>query len=449
MTAEPSSTAMSPQRLLGLSRTLTLHVGSDGTILAAHGGFGGFLGFDTSRLVGTNVFEFVAENDSHHLATYFLESAVDSQDAIALPAPFRVSVVGPDGDHHGVDVIPTGIHTTGDQPEWVALLVPVNLYGSVTRALELEMEGADRSDVKRMLCEELALDNASYTNRWILVEFGDDGRVDVCTSRAEDDAIAEAVREDVVAGWKPWRGVEPSVAEILDLSTVGAATSAQLVERGWQRTVVAPVSERGLLTAFYLIVGRVPDDYVTSAITANVIARIEKLVRATALLLERWETEDQLRLDAHCDPLTGLHNKRSLAFFIGNISAMSSVLFIDVDRFKLVNDTYGHAAGDQVLIVVTQRLLEVCGSDTFIARIGGDEFVVVLKGVDIEEATQLGERVLETVGRPLELDVGPSSVSVSVGVAKLDSSGSIDAADKAMLNAKRSGRSRVAVAPDN
>ena len=449
MTIDLPGTALSAQQLLHHTRTLTLQVGDNGTILAAHGGFGGFLGYDTSGLVGTNVFEFVAESDSHHLATYFLESAVDSHDAIALPAPFRISAVDPDGRHHAVDVIPTGIHTTGEQPEWIALLVPVNLYGSVTRALELEMEGADRNDVKRMLCEELTLDNASYTNRWFLVEFGDDGRVDVCTSRAEDEAVATAVREDVAAGWEPWRGAEPSVAEIVDPSTVGHATSAELAARGWQRTVVAPVPARGRLAAFYLIVGRVPDDYIASAITANVTARIEKLVRATALLLERWETEDQLRLDAHRDPLTGLHNKRSLAFAVGNISAMSSVLFIDVDRFKLVNDTYGHASGDQVLIVVTERLLEACGSDTFIARIGGDEFVVVLKGVGIEEATKLGERVLETVARPLELDVGPSNVSVSVGVAKLDSSGSIDAADKAMLNAKRSGRSRVAVAPDN
>jgi hypothetical protein len=105
MTIDLPGTALSAQQLLHHTRTLTLQVGDNGTILAAHGGFGGFLGYDTSGLVGTNVFEFVAESDSHHLATYFLESAVDSHDAIALPAPFRISAVDPDGRHHAVDAL--------------------------------------------------------------------------------------------------------------------------------------------------------------------------------------------------------------------------------------------------------------------------------------------------------------------------------------------------------
>ena len=446
---EPTRTVLSAEELLDHSRTLTIQVGSDGTILAAHGGFGGFVGFDIPRLVGSNVFEFVAEGDSHHLATYFIESAVDSPDAIALPVPFRVSVVDAEGLHHAVDVIPTGIHRTSGQPEWVALLVPVALYGSVTRSLELEMEGADRSVVKRMLCEELAVNNASYTNRWVLVEFGEDGRVDVCTSRAEDAAIAEAIRKDVVAGWEPWHGVEPSTAKIVTPAEIAGATAATVAKRSFQRTIVAPVHVRDRLAAAYIIVGRVPDDYVTSAITANVATRFEKLVRATALLIERWETEDQLRLDAHHDALTGLRNKRSLMTALAELATESSVMFIDVDRFKLVNDTYGHSLGDRVLMIIAERLLESCGRDAFVARIGGDEFIVLLNGVGLDDAARTGQQVLDAVARPLGLDDGPTNVSVSVGVAKLHPSGSIEAADRAMLTAKRAGRSQVAIADDD
>ena len=448
MTTSSTATAMSAEELLTHSRALTIQVGVDGTIRAAHGGFGGFLGFDTSRLVGTNVFEFVAPSDANDLATYFLESAIDSPDAIALPVPFRVSVVDPQGMHHAVDVIPTGIHTIGGDPDWVALLVPVTLYGSVTRSLELEMEGADRCEVKRMLCEELAVDNASYANRWVLVEFGDDGRIDVCTSRAEDATIANAIHTDAENGWQPWDGLSPSTTEIIDPSFIADNTSAQMTARGWQRAVVAPVHVRDRLAGAYLIVGRVPADYVASAITANVAQRIQKLVRATALLIERWEAEDQLRLDANCDPLTGLGNKRSLDTALVHVSAVSTVLFIDVDRFKVVNDTHGHSLGDQILMIVAERLVEACGSDAFVARIGGDEFVVLLNGVGLDQAAEVGRRVLAAVARPLEIADGPSELSVSIGVASVDSSGSIEAADKAMLAAKRAGRRQLAIAPD-
>ena len=450
MTTEPptgtSGLDLTAEQMIALTRTLTVLVASDGTVLDARGGFGGFIGLDTENLVGTNVFDFVAEDEAGQLATYFIENADESPDTIALPVPFRMTVVDDDGLAHAVDIIPTGMRV-GDEIRWVAVLVPVALFGSITRSLDLEMEGADRADVKRMLCEELAADNANYTNRWMLIEFGDGDRVDVTTSRPEDHAIADAVRRDVVDGWEPWRGLAPAAIDTVALSAIGTTTLPMMIERGWQRSIVAPVHVRDRLAGVYLLLGRVPDSFPATLVTANVAARIEKLVRATALLMQRWETVAQLRIDAAHDPLTGLHNARSLQAAIDGHDGQGSVLFVDVDRFKQVNDTHGHAAGDLVLIEIADRLLDACGPDAIVARLGGDEFVILLSRIDVDAAADVGRRILDAVARPLGLDDGPTAVSVSVGVAALDPSNAFEAADRAMLTAKRSGRGQLALAP--
>ncbi len=184
--------------------------------------------------------------------------------------------------------------------------------------------------------------------------------------------------------------------------------------------------------------------------------------------VERDVTLDKRRLDeleflADRDTLTGIPNRRALLRGIeseiegrmarnagGAASATGPcVAFIDVDRFKQVNDGLGHAVGDAVLYGIADRLAEnVRRSDT-VGRVGGEEFAVCMPGVSLEEGEALAERLRRSVAStPFESPAGPISITVSIGVASFRPGDGLAAlmerADAAMYDAKRAGRNRVA-----
>jgi diguanylate cyclase (GGDEF)-like protein len=127
-----------------------------------------------------------------------------------------------------------------------------------------------------------------------------------------------------------------------------------------------------------------------------------------------------------------------------------SLLFIDLDEFKAINDTFGHAAGDQVLVEVSRRLTEQLRASDTAARLGGDEFVVLLEGHARADAVEPAERILEALRRPILVDGREIVVGASIGIAD-DDAGRADppdilaAADDAMYAAKRSHTSHVSI----
>ncbi|MEJ5914481.1 GGDEF domain-containing protein [Pseudokineococcus sp. 1T1Z-3] len=144
------------------------------------------------------------------------------------------------------------------------------------------------------------------------------------------------------------------------------------------------------------------------------------------LLHRRRHQERLLRAAADTDPLTGLANRRALdtvdaEHFGRGSTATHVVITLDLDGFKPVNDTYGHAIGDTVLRQVAQRCRDVTGGGDVVARIGGDEFVVVLLDVDARDAESIGastaQRLVSSVRRPIVLGTLELSVGVSAGVA--------------------------------
>jgi diguanylate cyclase (GGDEF)-like protein len=151
------------------------------------------------------------------------------------------------------------------------------------------------------------------------------------------------------------------------------------------------------------------------------------------------------------DELTGVANRglfmRLLAQTLNGAErtkARTAVLFIDVDNFKAVNDTHGHAAGDAVLVEIARRLRRVVRPNDLVARVGGDEFVILAEDLDDEEAGAVARRVLALCSAPLSIG-GPSvAVSVSVGVTVEDPGAhpqsSVARADTAMYAAKAAGR---------
>jgi len=161
---------------------------------------------------------------------------------------------------------------------------------------------------------------------------------------------------------------------------------------------------------------------------------------------------------AHFDQLTSLPNRTLLldrltqAISVSNRASRSiSLLFIDLDGFKPVNDTYGHAIGDRLLKEVAERLLTCLREGDTAARLGGDEFVVILLDSDIELAKTVANRILGTLRIPYELGKKTiSSITASIGIAEypvqaneLDSL--LTSADNAMYIAKKAGKNQFAV----
>lgn len=436
--------AMDSDVLLDSMRGLLLVVLKDGTIEQARGGFGGFLGAELSSLRGTNVFEHVPPAEAEELALYFIENADESEETIALPLPFRMSILGGDGFAHPVDIIPTGQRISDDDWSWNVLLIPVALNGSNTRSLDLEMAGAPRAAVRAMLCEELRVDNDHYTNRWLLIDLQERESPGVIVARPDDQFIADVVAADLDSEkWRPWEGVPAGATPSLDVNSFPDRTRSLLNAHGWTRSIVAPVYVHDRLTAVFMLVGGVPKNYDPLSVKRNVATRIQGLVRVTAMLIEHWGAQDRLRVAASTDELTGLLNRRELFARLEIDRRAGSLLYIDVDDFKYINDRCGHAVGDEVLVQLARRIESECRSQDSIARVGGDEFVVVLPGAGEVLALQIAQRIIDRVAEPLQLESG-LTVSVSIGCSLLDVDDPIDAADHAMLRAKRRGRGLVA-----
>ncbi len=196
----------------------------------------------------------------------------------------------------------------------------------------------------------------------------------------------------------------------------------------------------------------------------QLIPRLEMLAATTAAMLAAASTsaallrsERALAHQANHDPLTGLANRTKLLDAMATQLADAGgrrrlvVLFVDLDGFKVVNDELGHRAGDRLLVAVADRLRHAARGSDLVARIGGDEFVVLCPGVDsVAEATAVGDRILERLAAPFRLGDTDVSVTACIGIAPahgrttatdvLEAADDVlAAADRAMYAAKRAG----------
>src|SRR4051794_27603722 len=169
---------------------------------------------------------------------------------------------------------------------------------------------------------------------------------------------------------------------------------------------------------------------------------------------ERRAFEEQLAHQAFHDPVTGLANRALFAERVRHAVARArrdhiglAIIFIDLDDFKTINDSLGHAAGDEVLLEVGKRLATSIRASDTAARFGGDEFAVLLEGVEsAQEAADTAERIHEALGRPLALEQKELVTRASMGISVVEGAAAADAdellrnADAAMYIAKRDGK---------
>ncbi|MGN6474618.1 MAG: putative bifunctional diguanylate cyclase/phosphodiesterase [Mycobacteriales bacterium] len=171
-------------------------------------------------------------------------------------------------------------------------------------------------------------------------------------------------------------------------------------------------------------------------------------------ITSRKQAELGLRRLAHTDPLTGLANRLSLVdrveIAVDGLATSTpgiALLMLDLDGFKAVNDTYGHAIGDELLMMVARRLRGSLRPSDLVARLGGDEFAVLLERVDHHQALAAAQRLLVAVNAPFAFSRGSISLSASIGLMHAsDARGSLDLmrdADVAMYRAKADGKNRI------
>ena len=169
-------------------------------------------------------------------------------------------------------------------------------------------------------------------------------------------------------------------------------------------------------------------------------------------ITDKVEDEKRIYQLINFDPLTGLPNRNLLHDRVsaairaaqqarGNVA----ILFLDLDHFKNVNDSLGHSVGDKLLVTVGQRLLAAVRERDTVARIGGDEFVLVLPEADIKEASEIATKLLETIVQPCKIDIHSLAATPSIGIAIYPRDGAdfgmlYQHADAAMYQAKQDGR---------
>jgi diguanylate cyclase (GGDEF)-like protein len=245
-------------------------------------------------------------------------------------------------------------------------------------------------------------------------------------------ARAASLPLDVVAGLDP---ADPEVQPFEDHT--GALARFVGGEMHWYALLLpSPAALR-----FVLFGAPAPLDH-------DVLGAHRVLVGQVAMAEAAAAAHHELLHRAHHDPLTGLANRATLYEQVAAAEG-GAVLHLDLDEFKVVNDTYGHTAGDELLLEVARRLRAVAGERACAARLGGDEFAVLLPGVtDPAAAGVVAERVLAALSEPFRVHEITARVAASIGVALtapgLTAADVVRCADIAMYAAKHDGKGRVA-----
>lgn len=235
-----------------------------------------------------------------------------------------------------------------------------------------------------------------------------------------------------------------------DVDSMPRELAAAMRTTGYSAVMALPVRNRagavlGLLTVF---VAEHAD------MTEPVAKMLEEMAQITSVAFEQQSLTEQLLRQAHYDPLTQLPNRtllndriEQLILDAGRSGATVAVLMLDLDEFKLVNDSFGHVAGDNLLQQVANRLSDhVRASDT-VARFGGDEFVVITPLGEAGQATDISQRILEALQPSFLIEDRNIDARPSIGISlfpqdSLTPEGLVQAADTAMYTAKMAGKNR-------
>lgn len=240
-----------------------------------------------------------------------------------------------------------------------------------------------------------------------------------------------------------------------DVHPVLAQHARELVDYGYRSVHAAPIIEPRTDVLLGIVTIHHGEPHEPSSHEREVASVASHLA---AIAIERGRAREELEHQARHNPSTGLPNRIVIAEHVEaglrrarNGERTVAVLFVDLDRFKVVNDSYGHAAGDELIACVAERLSEAVRPGDFLGHFGADEFVVIIEGVTgPEEAQVVARRVHLALDEPFALTDGEVYLSASVGIALADPSRDSEQtlmqhADAAMYRSKELGRARTEV----
>ncbi len=199
--------------------------------------------------------------------------------------------------------------------------------------------------------------------------------------------------------------------------------------------------------------GQIYPEYLRIASVTDESGNVTDYVATFTDITEKRHQEQQLHKLAYTDPLTQLHNRAAFLEMFEHALAHAerrgsrcALLYLDLDRFKKINDTLGHLLGDQLLVEIAKRLNQAVRVDDEVARLGGDEFIVLLEDIRQDNApARVARKIVSLLGQPIRLDPHVLHVTTSVGIAVYPEDGQdantlLKNADAAMYMAKREGR---------
>ncbi|MEW6165676.1 MAG: EAL domain-containing protein [Pseudomonadota bacterium] len=282
------------------------------------------------------------------------------------------------------------------------------------------------------------------------------------THRNQFDAFEGTRSElDVISSYVPLADASGQIVGVFELYQDVTRTVREIDRVLW-RVSLAVFGVLGALFLFQLLVVRRAQGILRdqSAALEEANRELDRRVqeRTTALqaeVAERRAAEAQLDHLAHHDPLTGLPNRLMFAEQLSRSIGLAArgerqlaVLFVDLDRFKEVNDSLGHAIGDELLMAVTRRLTARLRTGDTLARLGGDEFICIIEDVkDAREASIVADMLIELLAQPFEIAGHELFIAASVGICLYPADGEdvdtlVRNADTAMYQAKAHGRGR-------
>jgi diguanylate cyclase (GGDEF)-like protein/PAS domain S-box-containing protein len=409
-------------------------------------------GRDAAQIVGRSILEFTHPDDVAP-SRVWNESRLQGN----VLAPLVKRYVRPDGSLVEVQLTTALVEPRGSEPYFFSQLQDVTEQRRAERRQAMiadlgrrALESADvvalMGDAVRMVRESLATETCLITR---------------CLAAGELRLVAA---EGESLGWTIGPGNptqtaytlavgKPVVSEDL-LSETRFSAPPTVLERGMRRSVSVPVPDRS--GSRHVILAHAPAGL--RRFTDDDVRFVEAVAHVVAGALDRAAAEDELRRRALEDPLTGLANRALLKSQLEaelrharRLQNRVCVLVLDLDRFKIVNDTLGHSAGDVLLLKVAARLAGCMREEDLIARPGGDEFTVVATRTATDHAiAEVAQRLIDAVIEPFELDGREVFITASVGVAISDHGSEtpeelLRDADAAMYRAKQQGGGRFEI----
>ncbi|MGO9560340.1 MAG: diguanylate cyclase domain-containing protein [Acidimicrobiales bacterium] len=403
----------------------------DGTCVFASPFLRELLGREPEQAVGENILQWVRPDDLER-ALYQLGASEDSSPA---PGLSRFNVLHADGSYQPIEVMATPISLGGEAMMGLYIRSGAHQGFIIQQVLEMLLGGTPSAEALDPVCDLV---------QWRRLESR------IAVSWCDDAGFHQVERQlpDTLGGGDgaagtPWQRCRDDGAEVHgNLEDLDESRRLEAEAQGIGQFWIVPIrwSDKyppATITVWTVIGGRDP---IVHSYGVDVLKSI------VALILRWADQVRELGLAARSDALTGLCNRRGFFDALAESDRGGAVLFCDLDRFKPVNDEFGHVIGDDVLRLVGRRLLASSREGDVVARVGGDEFALICFGAREAEAVVIAERIKSAFEQPFEVGGNRITIGVSIGIAvdiKRLSDVLFGAADQALSAAKLEGGAAV------